>query len=121
MSNQKLRDKLKRYHRRFDCIYNIFIETGVRIEHPHFPEECIDMVCGAHTKAKGICQAKELYKNGRCKLHGGLSTGPKTIEGKRRSALNTGKTYEELTKGRINVECKYCRQSIQSESTTIKN
>jgi hypothetical protein len=26
--------------------------------------------------------------NGRCPLHGGLSTGPKTKEGKRKSALN---------------------------------
>ncbi|MGH8489356.1 MAG: HGGxSTG domain-containing protein [Gammaproteobacteria bacterium] len=30
---------------------------------------------------------KKLPVNGRCKLHGGLSTGPKTAEGKRRTAL----------------------------------
>ena len=29
-----------------------------------------------------------IYENGRCKLHGGLSTGPTTEEGKRRAALN---------------------------------
>ena len=28
------------------------------------------------------------YPSGRCKLHGGWSTGPKTPEGKKRSAQN---------------------------------
>ncbi|WP_366140981.1 HGGxSTG domain-containing protein [uncultured Desulfovibrio sp.] len=34
------------------------------------------------------CKRKDLYGNGRCRLHGGLSTGPRTEEGKRRSAAN---------------------------------
>lgn len=38
--------------------------------------------CGAHARSTGApCKAKAL-PNGRCKLHGGLSTGPKTLEGK---------------------------------------
>jgi len=52
--------------------------------------------CGAKTRSGTLCQRKDLLKGRRCRLHGGLSTGPKTLEGKRRSALNTGKTYEEL-------------------------
>lgn len=45
--------------------------------------------CGAKTKSTGNpCKRKDIYANGRCKLHGGLSTGPKTVEGKRKSALN---------------------------------
>ena len=32
------------------------------------------------------CQCKALA-NGRCKLHGGLSTGPKTVDGKQRVGL----------------------------------
>ncbi len=52
--------------------------------------------CQAKTRSGNPCKNRSLYPNGRCKFHGGLSTGPKTLEGKRRSALNTGKTYEEL-------------------------
>ena len=42
--------------------------------------------CGAKTKHFGgrPCQAKALPKTGRCKWHGGLSTGAKTPEGKER-------------------------------------
>lgn len=53
-------------------------------------------ICRAKTREGTPCKRKDLLKGGRCRLHGGLSTGPKTLEGKRRSALNTGKTYEEL-------------------------
>lgn len=63
-------------------------------------ETCKDEVCGAKTRAGTPCQRKDLLKGGRCRLHGGMSTGPITLEGKRRSALNTGKTYEELLANR---------------------
>lgn len=54
-----------------------------------FPEDCRDVICGARAKSTGHpCKRKDLYSNGRCKLHGGLSTGPKTINGKRKSAKN---------------------------------
>ena len=37
--------------------------------------------CGAYARSTGNpCQAKALI-NGRCKNHGGMSTGPKTLEG----------------------------------------
>ena len=43
-------------------------------------------ICGARRKYDGQpCQAKALRK-GRCKLHGGMSTGPKTPEGRARIA-----------------------------------
>lgn len=43
--------------------------------------------CGAKSKRNKHqpCKAPAM-KNGRCRLHGGLSTGPKTPEGKKRSA-----------------------------------
>jgi hypothetical protein len=41
--------------------------------------------CGAKTKAGTACQAQAL-KNGRCPLHGGLSTGPNTPGGKAKRA-----------------------------------
>lgn len=46
------------------------------------------MTCGAMTRNGTACICKRLYENGRCKYHGGLSTGPKTDEGKRRASLN---------------------------------
>ena len=45
--------------------------------------------CGAYARTTGNpCLGRPL-KNGRCKLHGGLSTGPKTINGKKRIAEAT--------------------------------
>lgn len=49
----------------------------------------VDFRCGARTKSTGQpCKRKDIYSNGRCKLHGGLSTGPRTLEGKKKSAQN---------------------------------
>ena len=48
-----------------------------------------DLRCGARTKRDGSpCRLKSIYGCGRCKLHGGLSTGPRTKTGKRRAAKN---------------------------------
>lgn len=41
--------------------------------------------CGAHTRAGGCCRQPAM-RNGRCRLHGGLSTGPRTTEGRARCA-----------------------------------
>lgn len=48
--------------------------------------------CGAKTRAGGSCQARAVWnkakdkpRNGRCRMHGGLSTGPKTPEGRLKS------------------------------------
>jgi hypothetical protein len=40
--------------------------------------------CGARTR-RGTCCRSAAMKNGRCRMHGGLSTGPKTAEGLERS------------------------------------
>lgn len=50
--------------------------------YPVFPPECMDMRCGARTRKGTPCKRKDIYRSGRCRLHGGLSTGPKTAEGK---------------------------------------
>jgi hypothetical protein len=42
--------------------------------------------CGAKTRAGGACRCPAM-RNGRCSLHGGLSTGPKTREGRARISL----------------------------------
>lgn len=43
-----------------------------------FPEECRDLRCGAKTRTGTPCKRRDLYASGRCRLHGGLSTGPKS-------------------------------------------
>jgi hypothetical protein len=40
--------------------------------------------CGAWTRRRTACQAPAM-RNGRCRMHGGMSTGPKTAEGLARS------------------------------------
>ena len=42
--------------------------------------------CNAKTRSGGQCQRAGNPKNGRCHLHGGKSTGPKTAEGRARIA-----------------------------------
>lgn len=50
--------------------------------------------CCAKTRAGTYCKLTSKYPSGRCKFHGGLSTGPRTPEGKRRSALNLKKSIK---------------------------
>src|SRR5215470_18321679 len=40
--------------------------------------------CGARTRSGGECRAPAMF-NGRCRMHGGASTGPRTREGLARS------------------------------------
>ena len=42
--------------------------------------------CNAKTRAGSLCQRAGSPKNGRCHLHGGKSTGPRTDEGRARIA-----------------------------------
>ena len=42
--------------------------------------------CGAKNRVGGACQNPAIGGRDRCKLHGGLSTGPRTPEGKARAA-----------------------------------
>lgn len=48
------------------------------------PDDLRDMQCEATTRAGTPCKRKDIYSNGRCKYHGGLSSGAKTAEGKAR-------------------------------------
>ena len=49
-------------------------------------------VCGAHARTTGQPCKAPAGPNGRCKLHGGLSTGPTSVDGKARTleALQAG-------------------------------
>lgn len=52
---------------------------------PHEPQR---VNCGARTRAGAPCIRRAAPGKRRCPNHGGLSTGPKTAEGKARVALN---------------------------------
>jgi len=75
---------------RNDRLRKIFLTTF--IEDP-LPPEVHDLVCGAKTRRGTPCKRRDLYAGGRCRLHGGLSTGPRTKKGKKQSSLNWKKRY----------------------------
>jgi hypothetical protein len=57
--------------------------------------------CGAYARSTGNpCQAKAL-NNGRCKNHGGMSTGPKTAEGRQAIAEATRQRMESGQQERV--------------------
>jgi len=53
--------------------------------------EMVKLYCGARTRTGSACKRKDLYRSGKCRLHGGLSTGPRTVTGKSVSSLNAKK------------------------------
>ena len=63
--------------------------------------------CGAKTRRGTGCQHPANKKNGRCRLHGGASTGPRTLDGRERISqanLRHGKyTKDKLEKRRGNA------------------
>ncbi len=48
--------------------------------------DCPSIRCGARTRRGTACQKPPIKGKRRCRLHGGLSTGPRTAEGKARIA-----------------------------------
>ncbi len=61
-------------------------------------------VCGAQTRSGGRC-GQLAMRNGRCRFHGGLSTGPRTAEGtaRQRAAVTRhgGRTREAMELRRL--------------------
>ena len=81
------RDQPDRYHAEDDEMKNLNDENSVRtLEELRLLAR--RKYCGARTRKGTPCKRVDIYNGGRCRLHGGFSTGPKTEEGKRRSALN---------------------------------
>lgn len=60
-----------------------------------FPDACRDLTCGATTRKGTPCKMTALYSSGRCKLHGGRSSGAKTPEGKARQLEGYRRWLEE--------------------------
>jgi hypothetical protein len=73
--------------------------------------------CGATTRQKTACQQPAMA-NGRCRLHGGKSTGPKTVEGlekSRKARLKHGH-YSQAEK----LRRRYTKQFLQSVDDALK-
>ncbi|MCR9140134.1 MAG: helix-turn-helix domain-containing protein [Alphaproteobacteria bacterium] len=56
------------------------------------------LICGAKTRKGTPCQAKALPGKKRCKYHGGMSTGPKTADGRERIARAQRRRWAERQK-----------------------
>ena len=58
-------------------------------------------LCGAKTRAGGACLMRPVAGKRRCRLHGGLSTGPKTAQGRARIAAAQRKRLEANTAHKV--------------------
>lgn len=101
LSNQvELRIQYKKYFIQFERLKKKLIACGMEeyetyVHMPIYPKELHDLRCGAKTRAGTPCKMKSIYSNSRCKLHGGLSTGPRSLEGKAKVAKNSLKVKEK--------------------------
>lgn len=85
--NDRLRKAYRDYWRSYgDAICDQDSESYK--EYPPYPKVFLGLMCGAKTRAGSPCKRTDLYSGGRCKFHGGLSTGPKTKKGKAKAAKN---------------------------------
>lgn len=52
------------------------------------PSYLVGLTCGARTRSGKPCGMTALHANGRCIWHGGMSTGPRSPEGRARALEN---------------------------------
>jgi hypothetical protein len=74
--------------------------------------------CGARTRKGTPCQCPAM-KNGRCRLHGGLSTGPKTVAGIERIRQAVTK-HGFYTKAAV-LQRQLARFEVKQLQQTIRN
>jgi hypothetical protein len=68
--------------------------------------------CGAKTRKGTLCQRPAYKRNGRCSLHGGRSTGPKTEDGLARLAAARS-THGNYTKEKRAEAKRFAEQGRQ--------
>jgi len=80
--------QLRAYQQRQKERFNHWRASGYRHDlkpiHETMPEELRHIPCAAKTRAGTPCKRTDISSNGRCKYHGGHSTGAITVEGKAR-------------------------------------
>ena len=82
----ELRRLLRDFYRRRWQFYFGGVKSGPI---PVMPRDCEGMLCGAQSRNGTPCRNDGTqFPNGRCKFHGGPSTGPKTTAGKAKAAAN---------------------------------
>lgn len=61
--------------------------------------------CGAKTRRGTPCKMRPAMRhNGRCRLHGGLSTGPRTLQGRERIAEAQGERWRRRREGQTRID-----------------
>ena len=73
--------------------------------------------CGAKTRRGTPCQCPAMA-NGRCRLHGGLSTGPKTAEGIER--IRRARTKHGRYSLAAKAESRYVRRILREYRAVLK-
>lgn len=59
------------------------------------------IACGAVTQRGTPCAAGAMPGRSRCRWHGGCSTGPRTLEGKAKVALNLPRVFAAMARSTI--------------------
>lgn len=78
-------DELARLRAQWVRAWRAYIQEGAAVDMLLY----VDLICGAKGKRTGKpCQSRTLYWSGRCRHHGGLSTGPITEQGLAKSLQN---------------------------------
>jgi hypothetical protein len=90
------------YNQAADAAYARLAATGEWTEPPpppgpsSVPDELRALPCGARTRAGTPCKLTSIHLNGRCKLHGGLSTGPTPPDGIARARANLKRRWNPV-------------------------
>jgi hypothetical protein len=78
-------------------------------------QDPIDAICGARNRAGALCGNRP-RPNGRCRFHGGMSTGPRTAEGLER--LRDARTVHGAYRSEA-LEMRRLFSSLKKQSRTI--
>jgi len=111
-STPALRKEFRDHHQRCDAIrkankaiedfaHQTTLQTGRIVRPrlmalPRLPQHLATLQCGAKTRAGTPCKMISIYENARCQMHGGLSTGPKTEEGRAKALANLKRRWNPM-------------------------
>ena len=96
------RRRWRAHHAEHERIAREWAERGYQHpppEYPPMPRDLIGLTCGARTRAGTPCKLSAIYMNGRCKLHGGMSAGPTSDEGRERCREAARKRWARIKGG----------------------